>query len=70
MEMKEKLMIAFNMEFPHANIVGLLEGSNFFCGVIDAKEVRQLGLNFFQTKMLKVNFVFDIEEDKFFFTEM
>lgn len=70
MERKEKLRIEFDMEFPHANIVGLLEGSNFFCGVIDAKEVKQFGANMFRTKMIKINFVFDIENDKFFFTQM
>lgn len=69
MRTKENLKIAFSVEFPNANIVGMLNDDTFFSGIIDAKDTREFAVGMYRSYMRKISFVYDIEEQKYFFTE-
>ena len=70
MRTKENLIVEFSVEFPNANIVGMLNDSSFFSGIIDAKDTREFGVNMYISYMRKISFVYDIEDKKYFFTEL
>jgi hypothetical protein len=70
MRSKDDLVTQFNFEFSNASIVGMINDSSFFSGVIDAKDSRQFGAGMYRSFMIKVHFVYDIEENRYFFTKL
>ena len=70
MRSKENVLDQFKNEFLRANVVSVVADKSFFSGVIDAVDVREFGVGMIRRKPFKVSFVFDIEENKYFFTDI
>lgn len=70
MRTKESLYSQFKTEYPNAQITDSIIDKTFFSGVLTCTESRQFGAGMYRKKVVKYHFVWDIEDNKYYFTEI
>jgi hypothetical protein len=70
MRTKEILNEYFTLEFPNVNIIDMITDKSLFSGVISGKAIKQFSLNMYSSRIVNIGFVWDIEENKYYFTEL
>jgi hypothetical protein len=70
MRTKELLLQELSIDFPKVNVIDLVNDNSLFSGVISGSDVKEFGAGMYRRRIVKIAFVWDIEESKYFFTEL